>query len=156
MKEIEKYKIELDPKEVLKSKWKKEVKSKITIKEEDELQKKCLKSTKARIVKDDEYKRKEYLSGKMNFTVSRQILLTRLNMNKIPGNFKGKGDGKCFLCGEKDGKIEHYFQCKNVRGLVEVWDVGVGDLTSQDLPKMMHLSMFMKKVEVMLEPFKVY
>ena len=109
-REIEKYNIELDPKEACKSTWKKEVKKKITEKLEGEIREKCLKSTKARIVVNDEYKTKDYMLGKTSLKEARQILATRLNMNKIPGNYKGREQGLCPLCYEGEGIIEHYFE----------------------------------------------
>ena len=94
---MEKYDIKTDPKEVLKSTWKKEVKGKITAKVEEEVRGKCMTSTKGRNVANDEFQMKEYLSGKTTFKDAKKILLTRLNMNKIPGNYKGSSDGMCPL-----------------------------------------------------------
>ena len=151
-REIKKYAIEMDPKEVLKSTWKKEVKRKITEKEESEIREKCASSTKARFVSADEYKMKDYLAGKTHLMEARKIMMTRLNMCKIPGNFKGNGDGKCTLCEEDVGKIEHYLVCPKVKMLAEVWEVKEEDLISQEVIKMKNLSKFMEKVEVMIHP----
>ena len=153
-RDIEKYGIELDPKETYKSTWKKEVKEKITKKLEEEIRGKCIKSTKARIVMNDTYETKDYLLSKTSSKEARQILLTRLNMNKIPANYKGNGESMCPLCKEEEGRIEHYFHCKSVKVLAEVWDVNVKDLTSMDLEKMKNISRFMEKVEIMIEPGK--
>ena len=153
-RDIEKYGIELDPKETYKSTWKKEVKEKITKKLEEEIRGKCIKATKARIVMNDTYETKDYLLSKTSSKEARQILLTRLNMNKIPANYKGNGESMCPLCKEEEGRIEHYFHCKSVKVLAEVWDVNVKDLTSMDLEKMKNISRFMEKVEIMIEPGK--
>ena len=150
-REIEKYGIELNPQETLKSRWKKHVKQKINDTMEYEIRGKCTNMTKGRTVKDDEYGRKEYLDT-MNFQESRQILRTRTHMSKLPGNYKGRGEGMCPLCNVEKGNIEHYFHCKSVRQLVEVWGVTMNDIDTVDQGRLKAVSRFVEKVELLLEP----
>ena len=78
--------------------------------------------------------------------------MTRMNMNKILGNYRGKDTAICPLCEEGKGDTEHYFQCPKVRLLRNVWAVEVGDLTSKEVVKMKDVSKFMEKVEIMIDP----
>ena len=151
-REIVEYDINLDPEETLKSTWKKEVKDKITRKVGEEIREKCINSTKARIVKNDKYEKKDYLLGEVSLKETKKILMTRMNMNKIPGNYRGKDTAICPLCEEGKGNTEHYFQCPKVRLLRNVWAVEVGDLTSKEVVKMKDVSKFMEKVEIMIDP----
>ena len=152
LREITSYNITLDPKESLKSSWKKEVKEKITERMEEEIREKCHNSTKARTVKNDRYERKEYLLGKVSLQETKKILMTRMNMNRIPGNYKGKDKGTCTLCNEAEGNIEHYFGCRMVKQVKKAWGVELQDLASHDLRKMKDVSKFMEKVEIMVDP----
>ena len=152
MKEMDQFTITLDPKQTLKSTWKKEVKEKITRKMGDEIREKCKNSKKARIVQHDLYQRKDYLNGKASLKETQNILRTRMNMIKIPGNYKGSGDGWCPLCEETEGSTEHYFECSKVQILREVWEVKREDLTTKDVKKMKAVSSFMEKVEILIQP----
>ena len=78
--------------------------------------------------------------------------MTRMNMNRIPANYKGKEKGTCTLCIEAEGNIEHYFECRMVRQVKEAWDVNLQDLMSKDIRKMRDVSKFMEKVEIMIDP----
>ena len=151
-REIKKYSIELDPKESLKSTWKKEVKNKINKRMEEEIREKCKRSTKSRIVLNDKYEKKEYLLSKVSLPVAKKILRTRMNMVKVPGNYKGNGEGICPLCETEEGSTEHYFRCSSVRLLVKVWDVKEEDLVSQEIQKMKDVSNFFEKVQTMINP----
>ena len=150
-REIQTYNIELDPKEELKSRWKKHVKVKITERMEKEIRERCTGMTKARTIKDDVYERKKYLQI-ANFSDTKKILKTRLHMNKFPGNYKGSGEGICPLCNIKKGNLEHYFQCKFTRQLVEVWEVGIQDIGTLQMERMKAVANFAEKVELLLEP----
>ena len=151
-REIQRYGIELDVKDTLKSTWKREVKKKINEKMEYELQEKCNNSKKSRIVKNDKFQKKEYLLGKVTLSDAKKILNTRMNMVKVPGNYKGKSDGNCPLCEREEGSTEHYFQCVNVKQLVEVWNVTADDLSNQNIQKMKDVANFMEKVQIMVNP----
>ena len=78
--------------------------------------------------------------------------MTRMNMNRIPGNYKGKDKGTCTLCNEAEGNIEHYFGCRMVKQVKKAWGVELQDLASHDLRKMKDVSKFMEKVEIMIDP----
>ena len=60
---------------------------------QEEIQQKCKRSTKSRIVMNDKYEKKDYLLSKVPLSMAKKILRTRMNMVKVPGNFKGKKDG---------------------------------------------------------------
>ena len=149
--EMNAYNITLDPKETLKSTWKNEVKKKITEIAGREIRRKCNNSTKARIVRDDKYEAKEYLLGKVPLQEVKRILKMRMNMNLIPGNYKGKGEGMC-PCTHGEGTTEHYFECRMVMQLRKTWDVKLEDLNSVDTKRMSSVANFMENVEVMIEP----
>ena len=80
----------------LKSTWKRHVKKKINEKTAAEIKEECSKKTKSRTVKDDEFKKKEYI-GKCSITDTKKIIKARLHMSKIPGNLKQLGIEKCPL-----------------------------------------------------------
>ena len=149
--EIKRYDIQLEVDDVLKSQWKKHVKEKITQKMEQDIRTMCRRMKKTRIVKKDEYKKKEYL-GKLPLMQVRKILKVRMNMSKVPGNYKREGMETCPLCQRGEGSTEHYFECKRVRQLAKVWDVKKEDLESQNIHKMREVACFMEKVEIMLKP----
>ena len=79
-------------------------------------------------------------------------MAVRMNMSKIPGNYKGKEGAMCPLCLSGEGQTEHYFECKMVHRLKKIWDVNQNDLTSMEVKKMKDVANFMEKVEVMIEP----
>ena len=107
-KVIERLDITLNVKETLKSTWKRETKRKINKEMEIEIRQKCYNSKKSRIVKDDQYGRKEYLGGKVELMTVKKILRARMNMCRLPGNYKNDGDGNCPLCEQEEGSTEHY------------------------------------------------
>ena len=61
-RELGKYNIDLDPNETSKSIWKKHIKDKIKKQNTKEVTENCEEKTKARFVKNDQYKLKSYLS----------------------------------------------------------------------------------------------
>ena len=149
---IQKYGIKKDPKETVKSSWKKHVKERITNITEKEIRDICATKKKSRTVKDDIYKMKEYLQRETLQDV-KKVLRYRVHMNSIPGNFKGKKrEGICPLCSEQEGNTEHYFRCDKVQQLKEIWEVSEKELRTQDRKTMISIGCFMEKVETMLEP----
>ncbi len=152
---INKYGIDLEAENTLKSQWKKHVKQKIGEKMEIEIREKCAAMSKARTVKSDTYEKKEYLRT-ASFYDSKKILKTRLHMSKLPGNYKGGGEGICPLCNREKGNYEHYFNCRYTRQLVQEWDVSEKDLESLEKEKLKAVANFIEKVEVMLEPTKIF
>jgi len=115
---------------------------------------KCEKSTKSRIVKEDQYKKKDYLMGKMKHETAKKILKFRMNMTQLPGNYKNKNknDGRCCICEEEEGTTEHYFKCKGARPLRKAWEAKEVDMRSQELKKMMDVANFMEKIEMLVGP----
>jgi hypothetical protein len=146
------YEIELDAKLTLKSTWKKHVKEKIALKEEDKIRRECTKMKKGRIVVNDEYRTKDYLCSKTSLKMTKAIIKSRLHMSKIPGNYKNKGVVECPLCNEHEGSTEHYFECNRTRYLVQTWEVTREDLQSQDVKRLELVARFMEKVEELLQP----
>ena len=152
--EIEKLGIVLDVNSTLKSTWKREVKKRINEEMEKEIRSKCALSKKARWVQNDVYERKKYLEGRVDLTTAKKILRTRLNMCRLPGNYKNNGEGMCPLCEEGEGSTEHYFNCKGVSRLIKVWEVKKEEMKSQDIGEMRSMANFFEKVEILLEPNK--
>ena len=148
------YGIEMEAETVLKSKWKKHVKKKIGEKMEEEIRKKCADMSKARTVRNDIYEKKAYFST-VNFHQSRKILKTRLHMSKLPGNYRGKGEGTCSLCNIEKGNTEHYFKCPRVNQLKDACEVQQSDLQSTDDKRLIAVANFFEKVEIMIEPMNV-
>ena len=151
MKIVKKYGIELHPTNSSKSQWKKHVKTKIAEEVEKENKKRCSEMKKGRLVKDDEHKKKEYLT-KTSVQDMKSILKVRLQMNRIPANFKGGTGGMCPLCEGEEGNLEHYFSCTATRQIAEAWEVEKEDIHSRDLKKMKEVAKFMEKVEIMVNP----
>ena len=152
---IEKYDITLNPRETLKSTWKKHVKQKITEKTEEEIREKCCKSRKSRFVCEDKYETKAYLLSNASLDVTKKILRARLNMTQIPANYKGKKEGTCPLCSEnkneKEGTTEHYFECKVSKQLAGIWKVKIDDLKSTDVAQLKNVANFLEKTEILLQ-----
>ena len=151
-KVIERLGITLNVKETLKSTWKREMKRKINEEMEIEIRQKCYNSKKSRIVKDDQYGRKEYLGGKVELMTVKKILRARMNMCRLPGNYKKDRDGNCPLCEQEEGSTEHYFRCQQVNLLAKAWDVKSDDLRSLKISDMRRVASFLEKVEIMLDP----
>ena len=110
--------------------------------------------TKARTVINNTYERKEYLET-MSFDQTQKILRMRMHMSKLPGNFKGRGEGICPLCDKEKGNLEHYYRCNSVRQLVEVWRTKEDDVRSLDKDQMKAAAHFIEKIETMMEPMKI-
>ena len=143
-RELGKYNIDLDPNETSKSIWKKHIKDKIKKQNTKEVTENCKEKTKARFVKNDQYKLKSYLS-EVPLKDAKQILKVRLNMIKIPGNYKNSGQSViCPLCKEDEGSTEHYFSCAKVDQLKRFCEVHLDDLFKQDTRTLKNLSTFLK------------
>ena len=153
-KEMSRYGIEIEAETVLKSKWKKHVKGKIGEKMEEEIRKECADMSKARTVRNGSYEKKAYFST-VNFQNTKKILKTRLHMSKLPGNYKGRGEGTCSLCNLEKGNTEHYFQCPRVSQLKDAWEVQQSDLQSTDDKRLIAVANFFEKVEIMIEPMNI-
>ena len=143
---------EWDPAIILKSKWKTLVKKKITEKTEIYIKQKLSTMTKGRTICQDKYEKKGYL-GEVDTNTSRKITMMRLHMSRLPGNYRGKGEGICHLCNAEKGQIEHYFVCSKVQQLVHVWKVEKDDIgRSEDVKSLVKASKFIDKVEQLMEP----
>ena len=125
--DIKKYKIELNPLDTKKSTWKKAVKSNISRINEMNLKELCKEKTKSRWVKDNEVNMKDYLKV-LSLTESIKVLKMRLNMIKIPGNYKNSTVNKCPLCGGKENNLEHYFECKKVNRIKKSCNITLKDI----------------------------
>ena len=108
--------------------------------------------TKGRTICRDKYEKKGYL-GEVDTNTSRKVIMMRLHMSRLPGNYRGKGEGICHLCHADKGQIEHYFECSKVQQLVHVWKVKENDIgKSEDIKTLVKASRFVDKVELLLEP----
>ena len=138
--------IELDPEEVLKSSWKKEVKSKLQIMNEMEITAKCEEMRKGRTVCKSEYgKKKEYME--MELGDAREIMKMRLHMMPLPCNY-GKSDEGCCVC-STTGKIdtEHYLTCDGTRYLRRKWGIRSNvTLETEDNEEMKVMAKYLRQV----------
>ena len=147
---IQKYRIELDVTVVLKSEWKREVKTKLREYTEHSIRKECEKMTKTRTVRTDDYVMKDYLK-ELPVKLSRKILLNRLHMTKIPMNFKNNwSTWSCPLCHFPEASTEHYFVCQQTEHLRKAWEVSSSQETVPK--KMLKNSLYMEDIQTLLEP----
>ena len=73
--------------------------------------KECNK-TKLRLIKDNCFGKKEYITHKD----AANLLLLKLNMTDLKANYKGKHeDTLCRRCGAQEENIEHLFHCQNFK-----------------------------------------
>ncbi len=134
-----------------KSQWKKHVKTRINTEVEKVVRGKCCTMSKGRTVKHDAFEKKEYFT-KVCFSTTKKILKYRTHMTVIPGNYKGKTEGTCLLCGVEKGTSEHYFGCAETRYIAGAWEVRREDLQSNEIKKMTNVANFMEKVELLMNP----
>ena len=147
---ITKYNIELEVKETMKSKWKREVKSKIRGRTEHTIKEKCATLTKTRTVREDEFCLKEYLKV-LPIHISKHVLRYRLHMIDVPKNYKNAWKHEtCLLCQCEQGSTEHFFTCNRTEHLRKAWDVT--QLSEQSPSKMRDIAGYMKDVETLVEP----
>ena len=116
------YNIEDTVETCLKSHWKKLVKKKIDIQQENQIRTTCLEQHKTRIVKSNIWKRQEYVNRCTIQDVSR-IMKTRLFAHNIPCNMRSNREmKKCELCGKKAFlQLEHYMKCNGTKRLITSW-----------------------------------
>ena len=149
--DMEKYQIELDPLETKKSTWKKAIKSNISRINAMNLKELCVEKTKSRWIKDDEVIMKDYLKV-LSLTESIKVMKMRLNMTKIPGNYKNNSVNKCPLCGEKENNLEHYFECKKVNRIRKSFNITMKDMYSLKIDILQNVALFGECLEIMLQP----
>ena len=138
-------KIEEDPKEVTKSKWKAMVKSKIREMAEKDIRSKCAEMSKARSIIKDKYEMAEYLK-ETNVKDASGILKMRLHMTNIPCNFKN-GGSECWLCGRQDIRSEHYFTCYEMETIRKCWNTKEDKIQSNYTIDLLKASKFIQQVE---------
>ena len=142
-------KIEMKAEDVLKSKWKKEVKSKLQKINETEVKKRCQQMRKGRTVCDNTWGRKGY--SNMEIGEAREIMKMRLHMMPLPCNYGGSDDG-CPLC-RVSGKVEteHYLQCEGVKHMRKKWgldrEVRLG---TEDEGQMRNISKYLRQICTLL------
>ena len=147
---IDKYAIDLDPNECLKSKWKHEVKNKIRKETESLIRGKCEVSTKARTVCSGGYELKEYFKT-LPIKISKEVLKYRLHMVNIPMNYKNAwSELNCPLCMSEKGSTEHFFLCSRTEAVRKIWNVSC--LEEEDPLKMRDIAQYFGDVESLVEP----
>ncbi len=148
-KSIKEAKIEIKAEDVLKSKWKKEVKSKLLKLNETEVRERCQLMRKGRTVYDNTWGRQAYV--KMEIGEAREIMKMRLHMMPLPCNYGGSDDG-CPLCKVSEKvETEHYLQCEGVKYLREKWgldrEVRLG---TEDEGQMRNISKYLRQICTLL------
>jgi hypothetical protein len=141
--------IDVEPEDVLKSKWKKEVKSKLQAMNEKEVTAKTEEMRKGRTVCKDKYGRKQYME--MEIGEALEILKMRLHMMPLPCNYGQSGEG-CRICSTV-GKVdtEHYLKCGGMRYMRKKW--GISDeakLETDDTEEMKTMAKYMRQVCTLL------
>lgn len=121
LQSIEDANIDIQPEEVLKSRWKKEVKGKLQDMNEKEVTAKSEEMRKGRTVCKDKYGRKKYME--MEIGEAREIMKMRLHMTPLPCNY-GQSDKGCRIC-SRTGKVdtEHYLTCDGMKYMRKKWGI---------------------------------
>ena len=115
---IKLYKIETDVMKVLKSQWKREVKAKISLVNQQKVVQRCKEGVKTRFVCDEEWGRKSYVDN-LPIAEVKRVMKLRLCMVPLPCNQRSKEQQQgCRLCGVKSKiRMEHYFSCTRLARL---------------------------------------
>ena len=145
IRSIEDVGIEVKPEDVLKSKWKKEVKEKIELANQEQVRNECERMRKGRTVSKGNWGKKEYMNLEME--EAREIMKMRLHMTPLPCNYGHSNDG-CSLCHER-GKIdtEHYLQCPGTEYLRKKWEIGDESvLETDDCKELTKIRKYLKQV----------
>ena len=146
---IKNAKIELNPEEVLKSSWKKEVKSKLETMNKTEITSRCKEMRKGRTVVQNEYGRKKYME--MEIGEAREIMKMRLHMMALPCNY-GKSNEGCCVCSQT-GKIEseHYLTCDGTKYFRNKWAIrNDAKMNTVDTDEMRVLAKYIRQVCTLL------
>ena len=142
---LEQFNIRLDPKETKKSRWKKEVKKKITEGCECKIRVVCENSTKGRTAATEKYELKPYLV-QLPIHQAKHVLRMRLHMVDIPCNY-GERDS-CWLCGVVETiRTEHYLECSGTEHLRVCLGVGKKLFSSMNTVELVNVSRFYQLVE---------
>ena len=146
------YGIEDEANKIMKSEWKRSVKTKIRNKEEERMRQECEDKSKYRIVLQGKYEMKQYLKD-LPIGTAKGILEARLLMIKVPGNYKSRDElGNCWLCGEGNEDMEHLYECKKTGELRNQWNTSKYDLLSDNTDELTRTSLFLSQVETLMEP----
>ena len=146
------YGIEDEANKIMKSEWKRSVKTKIRNKEEERMRQECEDKPKYRIVLQGKYEMKQYLKD-LPIGTAKGILEARLLMIKVPGNYKSRDElGNCWLCGEGNEDMEHLYECKKTGELRNQWNTSKYDLLSDNTDELTRTSLFLSQVETLMEP----
>ena len=118
----EEYIIDISPEQVesmLKSTWKREIKTKITQYINSNYANNM--STKLRFTRQSKFMKQHYLENLSPHEV-KQILRTRLNMVEAKDNFKGiyKTNLICDFCKKEKETTEHLLQCDKIKQLTGI------------------------------------
>ena len=149
IKSIKQAGIEMKPEDVIKSKWKREVKAQLGKMNEKEVREKCKEQRKGRTICDGKWGKKDYME--MQIGEAREIMKTRLHMMPLPCNYGGSDDG-CPLC-NVSGKVdtEHYLRCEGVKYLRKKWglneEVRIG---TEKVSELRNLSKYLRQICTLL------
>ena len=144
---IQKYSIELSE-NVLKSQWKRHVKTQIQTVVETEIRSGCNTSDsgKGRTVCMEDYSMKTYMK-ELPVDVVSDILKVRLHMVRLPCNYGDKD--KCWLCDNAVAKTEHYLRCPGTILIRECMGiVSDSSFANLDTDQLVKISQFYKKLEL--------
>ena len=104
--------------------------------------------TKLRFVKDKEYKIKKYIMKcKPNITID--VMEIRLNMFEVKSNYKGlyRRSLECPMCEKEEDTMEHAFECERLKKIIEIKDVRVDYIKSEEVEKLETVWKYLKEVK---------
>ena len=143
---IEKYGIEENVEECLKSEWKKKVKEKIGKRNEDEIRKKCEQMVKTRFVKEDNWGRKTYIN-QCSTDETKKIMRLRLCMVPLPCNQRSsQREEGCKICKKRTKIRQEHFSCEGLIRLRRSCGVVEDETRIEDVCKLRRASSFMHSV----------
>ena len=151
-KSLQKYDVTMKVQEVLKSKWKKEVKGKISAWNEKEVRQRSKDLSKTRTAREGEWGRKRYINESALGDV-KEILRLRLHMMPLPCNYKKNVDdgNKCCLCKKSDKiRTEHYFRCNRTKRIRERCGVKENMMTSESTNDILKAAKYIRTITKMV------
>ena len=142
-------KIGIEPENVLKSTWKKEVKSKLEMLNERDVKNECEKMRKRRTISKGKWGKKEYME--LGIETAREILKSRLHMMPLPCNY-GKSNDGCSLCSHTaKTDTEHYLTCKGMLYMQNKWKLSQNiKLETEDWEEARTISRYLRQVCILL------
>ena len=105
-----------------KSEWKRTIKYKVQNKIQERVEKEMENKTKLRTVREDKWRRKEYIATCDSDRV-KDIVKLRLHMWELKKNYpREEEDMKCPICSQKEDTTEHMLECQTAEAVYRIRD----------------------------------